>query len=116
MLHPHQNNTIESMPQTPRFSLLAQTGIIIGVISLLAIIGISSSVFITQTIQGAGTAINTSGALRMLSYKIATQMVRDQRTDTPDSTPIQSLIEQFETQLNHPSLRHTIIEPDTPNA
>lgn len=103
------------MSQTPRFSLLTQTGIIIGVISLLAVIGIGSSVFITQTIQGAGTTINTSGTLRMLSYKIATQMVRDQRANTPDSAPMQSLIKQFETQLNHPSLRHTIIEPAAPN-
>ncbi len=102
------------MPQAPRFSLLTQTGIIIGVISLLAVIGIGSSAFITQTIQGAGTTINTSGTLRMLSYKIATQMVRDQRTDSPNSAPMQALVEQFEKQLNHPSLRHTIAQPTDP--
>ncbi len=94
-----------------RLSLLTQTGIIIGIISLLAVIGISSSVFITQTIQGAGTTINTSGTLRMFAYKIATQMMRDQREEDPTSTDIRELISRFESQLNHPSLQHSIPQP-----
>jgi len=94
-----------------RFSLLTQTGIVIGLISLLAVIGISSSVFITQTIQGAATTINTSGTLRMLSYKIATQMMRDQRAEKPTSTKIRGLIRRFDSKLNHPSLKHSIPQP-----
>ncbi len=89
-------------------SLLAQTGFIIILISLLAIVGIGSSFFITQTIQGAGTTINASGMLRMLSYKIATQMMRDQNRTAPDPEPMQRLIEQFGQQLNHPALYHSI--------
>lgn len=99
------------MHSKPRFSLLKQTGIIIGLISLLAVIGIGSSAFITQTIQGAATTINTSGALRMLSYKIATQMMRDQRKDNPTSTKIRGLIRRFDSKLNSPSLQQSIPQP-----
>lgn len=96
------------MHSKQRFSLLTQTGIVIGLISLLAVIGISSSVFITQTIQGAATTINTSGTLRMLSYKIATQMMRDQRKDNPTSTKIRGLIRRFDSKLNSKALRQSI--------
>ncbi len=96
------------MPQKQPLSLLTQTGLIIGLISLLAIIGIGSSVVVTKTIQGAGTTINASGMLRMLSYKIATQMLRDQRTEKPNPQDIQQLINRFESQLNHPSLQSSI--------
>ena len=91
-----------------RLNLLTQTGLLIGLISLLAIIGIGSSFYITKTIQGAGTTINTSGQLRMLSYKIATQMLRDQQDTEPDTANIEQLIEHFEHQLNHPSLHNSI--------
>ena len=96
------------MSLRPPPSLLSQTGLIIGLITLLAVIGIGSSFFVTQTIQGAGTTINASGTLRMLSHKIATQMMRDQQSQTPNSKEIRALIHLFDSRLNHPSLRSSI--------
>lgn len=96
------------MPTLRPLSLLTQTGLIVGLITLLAVIGISSSFFVTQTIQGAGTTINASGALRMLSHKIGTQMMRDNLEESPDPNQIEEMIERFEQQLNHPSLQQSI--------
>lgn len=101
------------MQQKIPFSLLTQAGLIIGLITLLAVIGIGSSFSVTQTIQGAGTTINASGTLRMLSHKLATQMMRDQQSEQPDANNIRELIALFESRLNHPSLRNSIpkLEP-----
>lgn len=96
------------MSTTPRFSLLAQTGIILSVISLLAVVGITSSVFITQTTQGAASAINISGSLRMYSYRIATQINQTGDGTELSTRKIQGLIRRFEQQLNHPNLLETI--------
>jgi nitrate/nitrite-specific signal transduction histidine kinase len=97
--------TLQTMQRKTEFSLLTQTGLIIGLITLLAVIGIGSSFSVTQTIQGAGTSINASGTLRMLSHKLATQMMRDQQSEDPDPENIRQLIHLFESQLNHPSLQ-----------
>ncbi len=96
------------MPFRPSPSLLVQAGLIIGLITLLAVIGISSSFFVTKTIQGTGTAINTSGALRMLSHKIGTQMMHDNQQQPPDPSQIEQMITRFEQQLNHPALQEVI--------
>lgn len=100
------------MPFRPSPSLLAQTGLIIGLITLLAIIGISSSFFVTKTIQGTGTAINASGALRMLSHKIGTQMMHDNQQQPPDPSRIEQVVIRFEQQLNHPALQELTAKGD----
>ena len=100
------------MPLRPPPSLLTQAGLIIGLITLLAVIGIGSSFFVTKTIQGTGTTINASGTLRMLSHKIATQMTRDQQSTAPNPGNIRSLIYLFESRLNHPTLHSAIPKPE----
>ncbi len=85
-------------------TLLSQAGLVIGLITLLAVLGIGSSFFITRTIQGAGATINDSGTLRMLSHKISTQMVHDQQQPPPDSRQIEQLINLFDSRLKQLSL------------
>ncbi len=96
------------MSTTSRFSLLTQTGIILTVISLLAVVGIASSVFITQTTQGAASAINISGSLRMYSYRIATQINQTGDDAAQSTKKIRELMRRFEQQLNHPKLLESI--------
>lgn len=83
-------------------------GIVMTAIILLAFASMAASIFITETTQGLATAINESGALRMRSYRIATNL-------TPSTTDNQlhwketfQLIEEFETHLYSTNLTNII--------
>lgn len=93
------------MPRVLEKSLLARIGLAMATITLLAFIGMLSSVFIAETTQGVAGAINQAGSLRMQSYRIATDLVYGgqmnaesywQRTD--------ALVEEFEERLQSPRL------------
>ena len=95
---------------TQKFSLLKQTGILLTIISLLAVIGIGSSTIIIETTQGATSAVNIAGSLRMYAYKIASHMGQDQYKREIVIDKLEVLIHQFDNRLSHPNLVHILAE------
>ena len=55
-------------------SIIFRSGLIMGGIVLLALLSMTSSVFIAESTKGDATAINLAGSLRMQSYRIATRL------------------------------------------
>lgn len=64
-------------------------------ISMLAIISMFSSVFISDNAETDALAVNESGALRMKSYRILAHLL----TESPDAEKITVLINDFENSL-----------------
>ncbi|PWG61316.1 ATP-binding protein [Spiribacter halobius] len=56
---------------TPKRSLLAQLGVVLGAIVALALLGLLSSVIVAQTAAGDAAAINHAGTLRMQAWRLA---------------------------------------------
>ena len=55
-------------------SIIFRSGLIMGGIVLLALLSMTSSVFIAESTKGDAAAINLAGSLRMQSYRIATRL------------------------------------------
>jgi two-component system nitrate/nitrite sensor histidine kinase NarX len=56
-------------------SLLLRIGGAIAAIALLAVVGMAVSGLVAESTQGSGEAINRAGSLRMLSWKMASQVL-----------------------------------------
>ncbi|MGM0594741.1 MAG: type IV pili methyl-accepting chemotaxis transducer N-terminal domain-containing protein [Pseudomonadota bacterium] len=93
------------MPKLFNKSLLLRLGLAMATIVALAFIGMLSSVFIAETSGGQATAINMAGALRMQSYRIASELA-DQRDLQSEShlERTRTLIEEFNRRLQSPRL------------
>lgn len=61
-----------------RESLAVRVGLAIGTITVLAVISILLSSFVAENSVGKGTAINDSGSLRMLTYRLTEQLTSGQ--------------------------------------
>lgn len=74
---------LSEIPETSsirlRKSLLLRLGVAMASITMLAIIGMLSSVLIARTLDGFAAAINQAGTLRMQSYRIASSLVHVER-------------------------------------
>ena len=74
-------------------------------ITILAFIGMLSSVIVAETTQGVAGAINQAGSLRMQSYRIATNLVYSVGMDnTTHWERTLELVEEFERRLESPRL------------
>lgn len=84
-----------------RHSILFRLGLAMVIIVTLAFIGMLSSVFIADRSEGQAQAINLSGTLRMMSYRIESQILKHRNgQDEYHRTHLKSLIENFESRLN----------------
>ncbi|WP_347254121.1 nitrate/nitrite two-component system sensor histidine kinase NarX [Leminorella grimontii] len=83
-----------------RFSIISQVVILMLLIGTLGVVGMSVSGWIAQSIQGNAHAINTSGSLRMQSYRLLSM--------TPLAESDQRYFDELEKSLNSPVLRHTV--------
>jgi len=73
---------------------------------LMAFISIFSSIYMSQISEFDGKTINLSGSLRMMSYRITTQVAAMQESPTPENKrKVQQLIHHFETLFNNPLLK-----------
>ncbi len=82
-------------------SLLIRLGLAMAAITVLAILGMLSSVFIAETSEGQAAAINQAGTLRMQSYRIASSLAH--YTDVQQTARLKrsaALIQEFEQRLN----------------
>lgn len=79
-------------------SIIFRSGLTMGGIVLLALLGMISSVFIAESTKGDATAINLAGSLRMQSYRIATRLQSFVGTGRVEAVTRE--IEQFENRLD----------------
>lgn len=99
-----------------RNSLLLRLGGMIAAITVLAIVGMSTSWMVAETTQGNGEAINIAGSLRMQSWRMASLYQRTLQTDTAEyRTTLQQAIERFENDLSaEPILSVLPVDETTP--
>ena len=79
-------------------SIIFRSGLTMGGIVLLALLGMISSVFIAESTKGDAAAINLAGSLRMQSYRIATRL--QSFVGTGRTEAVTREIEQFENRLD----------------
>ncbi|GAB4348508.1 MAG: two-component system sensor histidine kinase NarX [Gammaproteobacteria bacterium] len=84
------------MSTKPSEKLLMRLGVAMGTITALAFIGMVSSVFIAEAMEGTASAINQAGTLRMQSYRIASHLGHADNF-RPDTTTM--LIREFDRRL-----------------
>ncbi len=85
-------------------SLLLRLGIAMAGITVLALVGMGSSVIIAEMMRGEATAINQSGSLRMQSYWIATRLLAVEPDAAHYTEGIDDAVEEFEERLRSPRL------------
>ncbi len=96
--------------QARKHSLILRFGLALGGIIFLAFVSMLSSIVITESITGMGTAINQSGSLRMQSFQIAADLVYRESKD-PDNTQAHlyaGFVQEFEARLYHQKLKNII--------
>jgi len=71
-----------------------------GGIVLLALLSMTSSVFIAESTKGDATAINLAGSLRMQSYRIATRLQQPDHRAAEHYADVAREIDDFERRLN----------------
>ncbi|MBT3347212.1 MAG: HAMP domain-containing protein [Thiotrichales bacterium] len=100
--------------KTRKQSLILRFGFVFSGIILLTFISMLSSIIISESISGMGSAINQAGSLRMQSFQIATEIIyssiRKERTESSE----QDLIEKFDQRLHNPRLKLAI--PNDPDS
>ncbi len=82
-------------------SIIFRSGLIMGGIVLLALLSMTSSVFIAESTKGDATAINLAGSLRMQSYRIATRLQRTGPDSAEHLADVAREIGDFERRLDH---------------
>ena len=82
-------------------SIIFRNGLTMGGIVLLALLSMTSSVFIAESSKGDAAALNLAGSLRMQSYRIATRLQDSRDTDTHPVEKVAREIDQFERRLDH---------------
>lgn len=85
-----------------RDSLLLRAGLAMGMVTLLAIVSMTSAIYIARSTHGEAGAVNLAGSLRMQSYRITTALEANNRTK------INTLIKEFEQRLHNPILSEAI--------
>ena len=101
------------MPKLFHKSLLLRLGLAMATIVALAFVGMLSSVFIAETSGGQATAINMAGALRMQSYRIASELASQH--DLQDQSRLErtrTLIDEFDARLQSPRLTGVLSRTD----
>lgn len=98
------------MPQLPSEKLLLRLGIAMSTITAFAFLGMLSSVFIAEAMEGAAAAINQAGTLRMQSYRIASTLGHGQESGEAKTL---RLIEEFDTRLRSERLVSVVSKDPT---
>ena len=96
-------------------SLLLRLGLAMGTITMLAFVGMFSSVFIAETSEGQASAINQAGTLRMQSYRIANDISNIPLDDISHGRVMQSrlLADEFQVRLLSPRLTGALAKTDS---
>lgn len=92
-----------------RHLLIFQLGLVMVAIVALAIMSATSSLLITDAIEGKTDSVNIAGSLRMQSYRIAASLLNDEPIDREEyDRDLALLIDGFQLSLLAPALRQVI--------
>jgi len=81
-------------------SLLLKLGGALALIASFAILGMTSSGFIAESVQGSGAAINLAGSLRMQAYRMTSLALTVRQPESADAAAqLRTAIAAFETTL-----------------
>lgn len=96
-------------------SLLLRLGLAMGLITTLAFVGMLSSVFIAETLEGQTSAVNKAGTLRMQSYRIAldTSDYPDGAIDAQRLAQTRALVDEFQQRLYSPRLTSALTKTNS---
>ena len=98
-----------------RHSLVARISAALLAVTLLALINIAASIFVSESAQGDAAAINQSGALRMETQRMASLIQRHHHVGTEQSREAAlSRINAFPDRLHNPQLRGAMPAADHP--
>ena len=87
-------------------SLILRFGLALGGIILLTFFSLISSIFISESISGMGSAINQAGSLRMISFQVATELISSQPDQ--ENSDLFIYLAEFEKRLYHHNLTRAI--------
>ncbi|MEN8179715.1 MAG: ATP-binding protein [Pseudomonadota bacterium] len=104
----HQHPRGQSMFGSLNSSLLIRAGLAMGVITVLAIAGMASAIYVARHTHGEAGAVNLAGSLRMQSYRIAATIETDTRLNLDLTEEVNALTLEFEQRLNNPALAAVI--------
>ena len=90
-------------------SLITRFRISLGIILLLVFVSMLSSLQVTESVSGMGSAVNDAGSLRMLAYQIGTTLQAQSDPERKAST-LHYLSTQFSNRLNGPVVRRPLQE------
>ena len=91
------------------YSLIARFRISLGIILLLVFVSMVSSIQVTESVSGMGSAVNDAGSLRMLAYQIGTTL-RAQLDPEEKASALRFLSNQFSKRLSGPVVRRPLQE------
>jgi len=98
------------MPEHKKnYSLITRFRISMGIILLLVFVSMLSSIQVTESVSGMGSAVNDAGSLRMLAYQIGTTLQAQSDPERKAST-LRHLSTQFSNRLNGPVVRRPLQE------
>jgi len=80
-------------------SIILRSGLTMAGIVILALLSMTSSVFIAESSKGDATAINLAGSLRMQSYRIATRLQNPLTAKADRAHQVAQEIDEFERRL-----------------
>ena len=96
-----------------RHSLVSRISAALLAVTLLALINIAISIFVSESTQGGAAAINQSGALRMETQRMASLIQRHHHLGSPESHEAAlSRIDSFPERLHSPDLRNAMPAAD----
>ena len=89
-------------------SLLLRAGLAMGLITVLAVGGMASAVYVARSTHGEAAAVNQAGSLRMQSYHIAAALEGERNDGSEPFGDIRSLATEFEQRLSSPRLTNVV--------
>ena len=93
------------MPEVFERSLLLRLGLAMGLITVLGVFSMASSIIIAGITQGSAATINQTGSLRMQSYRISSQIMLAQNLNSSANWKnVSDEINNFERILYSPNL------------
>lgn len=88
-----------------KHSIIARLGAAMLAISMMALIGMISSVIVAESTQGDAAGINLAGSLRMMSYRIISEtQLHENEGSEVSLLRVKQSIEEFERRLRSPVL------------
>lgn len=94
--------------ETLRRSLYAQFKCVFWLITIFVVLAAGPAIVLTEQSTGSGGAINVSGSLRMMSYKLTVAFSNPYATYQERDKATRDAVKEFGTRLESPSLTASV--------